>query len=169
MIHDGQLAALAHVARVGEQLAHELDQRFAANHVDALLAIGRKQHVAGLQRHGLGHPDGFLAVAAHIKGDLSLALRSLHAVIEDAREQHVAQADLQVFGFEARVPLAHGFVLVIEHAHQADRHLFHIACARIDIGFVDGARGRQLHIAEVGFVARPRRGLRYMKSWHRAG
>ena len=113
--------------------------------------------------------DGFLAEAAHIKGDLSLALRALHAVIEDAREQHVAQADLQVFGLEARVPLAHGFVLVVEHAHQADRHLFHVACARIDVGLVDGAGGRQLHIAEVGLVARPSGWSRYVKSWHRSG
>ena len=123
MIHDRQLPALAHVARVREQLAHELDQRLAAHHVDALLAIGRKQHVAGLQRHGLRHAHGLLAEAAHIEGDLSLALRALHAVVEDAREQHVAQADLQVFGLEARIPLAHGFVLVVEHAHQARRTL----------------------------------------------
>jgi hypothetical protein len=72
------------------QLAHELDQRLAAHHVDALLAIRRKQHVAGLQRHGLRHTHGFFAIAAHIKGDLSLALRALHSVVEDAREQHVA-------------------------------------------------------------------------------
>ena len=88
---------------------------------DALLAVRRKQHVARLQRHGLRDGDGLLAERAHVEGDLSLALRALHAVVEDAREQHVAQADLQVFGLEARIPLADGFVLVVEHAHQADR------------------------------------------------
>ena len=67
-----------------------------------------------------GHRHGFLAEAAHIEGDLSLALRALHAVVEDARQQHVAQADLQVFGVEARIPGPDGFVLVVEHAHQAD-------------------------------------------------
>ena len=106
---------------------------------------------------------------AHIEGDLSLALRALHAVVEDAREQHVAQADLQILGLEARIPLAHGLVLVVEHAHQADGHVFHVAGARVDVGLVDGAGGRQLHVAEVGLVARPRRGLRNVKSWHRSG
>ena len=90
---------------------------------DALLPVRRKQHVAGLQRHRLRHGHGLLAEAAHIEGDLSLALRALHAVVEDAREQHVAQADLQVFGLEARIPLADGFVFVVEHAHQPDGQL----------------------------------------------
>ena len=111
---------------------------------------------------------GFLAEAAHIEGDLSLALRALHAVVEDAREQHVAQAHLQVLGLEARIPLAHGLVFVVEHAHQSHGHFFHVAGAGIDVGLVDGAGGRQLDVAEVRLVARPRGRLRNVKSWHGA-
>jgi hypothetical protein len=53
----------------------------------------------------------------------------------------VAQADLQVLGLEARIPLADGLVLVVEHAHQADGALFHVAGARVDVGFVDAPAG----------------------------
>jgi len=46
VIHDRQLTSLAHVAGIGEQLAHEIEQRDTAHDLQALIAVGRKQHVA---------------------------------------------------------------------------------------------------------------------------
>ena len=154
VVHDRQLPALAHVARVGQQLAHELDDGLATNQVCALLAVRREQHVAGLQRHGLRHGHRFLAEGAHVEGDLSLALRALHAVVEDARVQHVAQPDLQVFVFEARIPRTHGLVFVVEHAHQAGGAIFHVTRAGADLRPGDRCR-RATALRRKSQVCRP--------------
>ncbi len=168
VIHDRQLPALAHVARVRQQLAHQFYDGLAAHHVDALLAIRRKQHVAGQQRHGLRHRDRLLAEGTHVEGNLSLALRALHAVVEDAREQHVAQPHLQVLVFEPRIPGTHGFMFVIEYAHQPDGALFHVTRAGGNLRPGDAAGGRELDIGKVRFVARPGGRLRDVKSCHGA-
>jgi hypothetical protein len=157
VVHDRQLPALAHVARVRQQLAHELDDGFAAHQVGALLAVRREQHVARLQRHGLRHRHGFLAEGAHIEGDLSLALGALHAVVEDAGVQHVPQADLQVFVVEPRIPGTDGLVLVVEHADQSGGAFLHLARTRVDVGLGDRSRGRQLDVRKVGLVSGPGR------------
>jgi hypothetical protein len=93
----------------------------------------------------------------------------LHAVVEDAREQHVAQADLQVLGIEAWIPLADGFVFVVEHADESLRALLHVTGTRIDVRLVDRAGGREIDVAEVRLVTRAGRRLGYVKSWHGAG
>ena len=64
VIHDRQLAALAHVARVRQALAHHVDELHAAVHVQALVAIGRETHVARAQRHALRDRYGFFASAS---------------------------------------------------------------------------------------------------------
>jgi hypothetical protein len=81
----------------------------------------------------------------------------------------VAQADLEVLGIEARVPLADGFVFVVEHADEPLRALLHVARPRVDVRLVDRSGGREIDVAEVRLVARSGRGLGYVKSWHGAG
>jgi hypothetical protein len=93
---------LAHVARVGEQLAHEVDERSAAHHVQALVAIRGEQHVPRSQRHALCYRDRLLPERAHVERDLGLALRALHAVVEDSCQQHVPQAKVQLIRIEVR-------------------------------------------------------------------
>ena len=123
-----------------------------------------KQHVARAQRHALRHRHGFLAQAAHVERGLALPLRALHALVEDAREQHVPQTDLQVVHFEVRVPRADRHVAVVEHAHQVDREIADVAHARVDVGPRHRTRGRGLEIAEVRLLAGPRVVLRDVQS-----
>ena len=121
VVHHRQLAALAHVAGVGQQLAHEIDQRNAARNLQPLIAIRRKQHVAGPQRHALRHRDRFFSQRADVKRDLAGALIALHAIIVQARQQHVPQSDLQFRRIEMRMPGAHRIAGIVEHAHQLHR------------------------------------------------
>ena len=123
-----------------------------------------KQHVAGPQRHGLRDGDRLLAQRAHVERDLALALRALHAIVEDAREQHVPQPDLQVRGIEVRVPGADGPVLVVEHAHQVDRQVADVAHARVHVRPRHGAGRRGLEVAEIGGFARARVRLRRVQA-----
>ena len=155
VIHDGQLPALAHVARVRQQLAHQVHERPPADHVEPLVAVRREQHVPGTQRHRLRDRDGFLAERAHVERDLSLALRALHAIVEHPREQHVLEADLQVRRIQVRMPGPDRAVLVVEHAHELGREVADVANARVDVRARHGAGRRRLEIAEIGFLARP--------------
>ncbi len=108
MVHDRKLSAAAHVAGIGQQLAHQIDQPLAAHHLQTLVAIRRKQHVAGFQRHAGGDRDGFLARGLHIKGELALALVPHHPIIEQPRQQHVPQAQAELIGREVRIPGSDG-------------------------------------------------------------
>jgi hypothetical protein len=54
----------------------------------------------------------------------------------------VAQADLEILGIEARVPLADGFVFVVEHADETLRAVLHVPGPRVDVRFVDRTGGR---------------------------
>jgi len=52
-----------------------------------------------------------------------------------------------------RIPGTHGLVRIVEHAYQFDRQGLDVACARVHIGPRDGARGREMHVTEVGSFA----------------
>ena len=60
-IEPGQLPALETILFVGEDLAHHVDDRPAVGDQEALLAIGRKAHVARLERLAMGGRDRLLA------------------------------------------------------------------------------------------------------------
>ena len=154
VVHHRKLPPLAHVARVRQQLAHHVDQRGAADDVQALIAIGREQHVARLERHALRDRHRFLSQGAHVEGDLAGALRALHALIVETREQHVPKAHLHLLRVEVRMPGPDGLVVVVQHPHQ-----LHGEGAQLpDLGthFGPGHRpgGREMDIAEIGFFAR---------------
>ena len=155
VIHHGQLPALAHVARVRQQLAHQVDERPPADHVEPLVAVRRKQHVPGAQRHRLSDRHGFLAERAHVEGDLSLALGALHAIVEHSRKQHVLEADLQIRRVEMRVPGTDGAVLVVEHANELGGEVADVADAGVDVRPWYRPGRRRFEVAEVRFLARP--------------
>ena len=117
-IHDRQLAALQLVAFVRVDLVHHLDQRIAARDEQALLAIGREVHVVAVQRGGGGDRDRLLAGALHVEAGLSLALGAVHAVVEDADRDHVAQHLAQRVGVELGVPRADRLMVIAEHADE---------------------------------------------------
>ena len=155
VVHHRKLPALAHVARVREQLTHHVDQRGATNDMQTLIAVGREQHVARLERHALGDGNRFLAQRPHVEGDFSGALGTLHAVIVEAREQHVPKAHLQFLRVEVRMPRTDGFVVVVQNPHQLDRQRAQVANFGTDLrpGYRSG--GGQMDVAEIGFFARP--------------
>ena len=121
VIHHRQLTPLAHVPGVRQQLVHHVDQRHAARDVQPLIAIRREQHVAGTQRHARRHGDGLLTERTDVERDLSRALRALHAFVEDARQQHVAQTHLQLRRVEMRMPRSDRVPGIVENAHQFGR------------------------------------------------
>ncbi len=139
VIHDGHLAPFAHVAGVGQALAHQIDEIAPSHDLHALIAIGRKQHVARQQGHCRGNGDGLLAGRLHVERSLPLALHALHAVVEDPREQHVPQTDLQVFRLQMRVPGAGRTMPLIKHPHHLDREPLHLVHGRGDLRSGHGA------------------------------
>ncbi len=118
VVHDRQLPALAHVARVRQALAHHVHELHAAVHVQPLVAIRRETHVARTQRHALRDRHSFLAECFHVKGDAALALDLPHALVEYAVEHHPAQSDLQLARIEIGRPGAYGLVFVIEDTNE---------------------------------------------------
>ena len=61
VIHDRELAALAHVTRVRQALAHHVDKLRAAIKIEPLVAVRREAHVSRLQGHGLCDRHGLFA------------------------------------------------------------------------------------------------------------
>ncbi len=120
-----------------------------------LITIRREQHVAGTQRQTLRDRHRFLAQGTNVKRDFAGALIALHSIIEQPRQQHVAQPDLQFRGIQMRVPRPHGFAAIVEDAHQIERQRADVARSGVDVGSCHGARRGELHITEVGSFARP--------------
>ncbi len=111
-IEPGQLPALEPVLLVGEDLAHHVDQRPARGDEQALLAVGRKAHVARLERLAMRAGDRLLAEALDVERRLALALRQDHARVEGAGQHHVAQTLAQLLSASsepAQAPTASPF------------------------------------------------------------
>ena len=81
----------------------------------------------GFKRHAGSHRDRFFAGGLDIEGDPALALDLLHAVIEQARQQHVPQPNLQLLGLQVRIPGAYRALIVPEHAYHLHRELLDVA------------------------------------------
>ena len=69
-------------------------------------------HVVAVERGGGRDGDRLLAGALHVEAGLPLALGAVHAVIEDADGDHVAEHLAQRVGVELRVPRADGLVIL---------------------------------------------------------
>ncbi len=159
-IHHRQLATLHGVGGVGVDLVHHLHQRIAPGDQRALLAIGGKAHVAGIQRHGLGHRHSLLAGALHVERGLALALLAIHPVVEGADQQHVAQPLDHHRWLQPRRPGADSVALVVQHPDQAAGQIVGVLGVAADVGTRQDAGRRHLHGAEVDRVAGPPFGLR---------
>ena len=140
VVHDGHLPPLAHVAGVREALTHEVDQVAAPHDLQALLPVGRKQHVPGRKRHAGRHRHRLLARGLDVKGDAPLALDLLHPVVEQPHEQHVPQTHLQLLGLQVRVPRADRAVILVQDAHHLHRQVLDVARRGLDVRTLHGAR-----------------------------
>jgi len=158
-----QLAALHRVALVREELAHQLDERHLARHQQALLAIGREVHVAGLERERVGDGDGFLAEALHVERELLLPLGDQHACVEDARLQHRAQAEAQLLRRQFGHPGADGIAVVVEHANQREGKVAGLDGLGVDRRSAHGAGGGKVQVGKIGVLSRPSGGLGHMQ------
>ena len=78
-------------------------------------------HVVAVERDGRGDGDRLLAGALHVEAGLALPLGAVHAVVEDAHRDHVAQHLAQRLGVELGVPRADRLVVVAEHADERGR------------------------------------------------
>ncbi len=162
-IHDRQLAALQLVALVRVDLVHHVDERIAARDEKPLLAIGREVHVLAVERGLGGDGDRLLARALHVEAGLPLPLRPVHAVVEDAHRDHVAQHLAQRLGIELRVPRADRAIVLAEHAHERGRQRVRLGRGRGDVGPRRGARGGNLQLGKVGLVAGAERRLGHVQ------
>ena len=70
---------------------------------------------------GGGDRDRLLAGALHVEAGLALPLGAVHAVVEDAHRDHVAQHLAQRVGVELRVPRADRLMVLAEHADEVGR------------------------------------------------
>ena len=163
VIHDRHLPALAHVVRVRQTLAHQVDDIAPARDLQSLRAIRRKEHVGGSQRHRLCDGHRFLAGGLHVERNAPLALHSLHAFVVGARHHHVTQADMQIGRVQMRIPGADRAMLVVEHAYQSGRQWQDVGQRRIRIRSRHGAGRGQCNVTEIRGVARPRRRMRNMQ------
>src|SRR6185312_9398799 len=164
VIHDGHLPPAARVTGIRQTLPHEVDEAAPADDEEPLIAVRREKHVARLQRHPLRNRHGFLAGRLHIEGNPPLTLHALHAVIEETREQHVAQPHLQLFRLEVRIPGTHGASLVIEHAHQLAAEILDRPGRCLDIRPGHRPRGGEGQIAEIRLLTRAGRWAGYVQT-----
>ena len=111
----------------------------------------------------MGHGNGFLAQALHVKRELFLALRQHHAGVEKARFHHRAQAPAQAFGVDGRCPGAHGLTVVVEHTHQAGGQIGRVGGGGVDGGLACGSGSYQAQVRKIGFAAGPAGRLRHMQ------
>ena len=155
-IHAGHLAARQRVVGVGTDLGQHRQQRIAAGDQQALLAIGRKAHVATVERQGGGHGHRLLAVRLDVEGDRALALGAIHAVVVGAGDHHRAQPGQQGLRRQPRVPRPHGLAVVVQHPDQAIGQLAHGGRRGGDVGPRHGARMGDIDAAEIGRLPGPR-------------
>jgi hypothetical protein len=120
-IHDRQLASLELVAFVRIDLAHHLRQRIAAGNEKSLLAIGWEVHVFPVERRCGSDRDRLFARALHVEAGLSLPLRPVHSIVEDANRDHVPEHFPKRVGVELRVPGADRLAVFVEDSNQCGR------------------------------------------------
>ena len=91
-------------------------------------------HVVAVERGGGRDRDRLLAGALHVEAGLPLALRAVHAVVEDAHGDHVAQHLAQRVGVELGVPRADRLMVVAEHADELRSSAVGLGRRSADVG-----------------------------------
>ena len=147
-------------------------QRIAAGDQQPGLAIGREVHVAGLERHAEGAAHRLLAHVLHVERRLALALGHLHAGVEGAQGQHVAQALQQLVVAQQAGPRADRLALAVEHANDRIGEVADVLGRGIDLGPAHLSRPGNPHVAEIRRAAGShcrRRHVEGQGSWIRHG
>src|SRR5204863_9994185 len=93
---------------------------------------------------------------------------AVHAVVEDARHDHVAQAALHGLDVEVRIPRTVRLVVFAQNADQRVGDVGGVLGRDVDVGAADLAGLRHLDVAEVGLVAGAVFGLGNVQAKRRA-
>jgi hypothetical protein len=109
--------------------------------------------VLAVKRVLRGNRDRLLAGALHVEAGLPLALRAVHAVVEDAHRDHIAQHLAQGLGIELRVPRTDGAVIIAKHADELPRQRVRFGRGSRRIGAGCAPCGGNAQVREVGRVA----------------
>ena len=152
---DRQLAPLEIVAAVGNAVAHHVDDVAATGEQDALLAIGREDHVAAVDRHRAGHGHRLFAGRLHVEAHLALALQLQHAFVIDAGQHHVAQPFTQDPGIQLGIPLADRLMIVVEHADEAEREISGLHSRHRRVGPLGLAGRRNVDMGKIRRITGP--------------
>ena len=150
-------------------MTHHLDNIATSGKQNALLTLGRENHVRIFQRHRRGHGDRFFAGRLHVEAHLALALQLLHAVIIGPRHQHVTQAFTQHARIKLGVPLTNRLMVMVQNTNQAEGqvlgfHAFHRRIRPLGLPcWWDHQMGK------VRLIARTKAGCRHMKTRCRLG
>ena len=123
-IHDRQLASFERVVLVGKKLADHVHHRGVfARQQKALLAVGRKAHIAFAQGHRVGGGDRLFAQTLHVERDLFLSLRNHHACIKGSGFHHGPQAVAHPVDVQIRYPGSERLSVFVEHPYQRERQV----------------------------------------------
>ena len=154
-VHDRQLATLQLVRLVRENLVDHLDHWIAADKQYALLAIARKTHIVGMQRHRGSNRCCLLPGAFHVETGFALALLTVQPVVKRAYLHHGAEHLDQCFVIQLGIPRTNGRVVIIEHTDHVIDHVPHIFRGAINIRPGLCTRLGNFQIAIIDHIARP--------------
>ena len=138
---------------VGEDLTHHIDERPAISDKQALLAVGRKAHVPGLERGPMRSRDRLFAKTLHVERGLALTLREQHPRVEGPRQHHVAQSLALFVGVERPRPFPDCFAVVVKHADHRIGEIADLGRADVDRRTRNFAWLRNADMAEIGAAA----------------
>ena len=120
-------------------------------------------HVFAIKRRRGGDRDRLLAGALHVEAGLPLPLGAVHAVVEHAHRDHVAQNPAQGLGVELGIPRADRLVIVAEDADEVGRERVGFGRGSRDIGPRRTACRGNFQRGEIGRVAGPERRLGHVQ------
>src|SRR6185369_14131808 len=99
-------------------------------------------HVLAIEGALGGDRDRLLARAFHVEAGLSLALRAVHAVVEDAHRDHVAEHLAQRLGIELWIPRSDGLIVIIEYSDELCGQRMSLASRRSNVRTRSSSCGR---------------------------
>ena len=144
---------------VREDFAHHIDDWPTLGDQQALLAVGRKTHVALFEGLAMRGRNRLLAEAGDVERRLALALRQEHARVEGAGQHHVAQALAQIVGVEGPRPLPDRLAAIIKRADHRIGEITDVRRADVDRRTGNLARFRNADMAEIRAAAGAHGGL----------
>ena len=150
-----KLAPLEIVPTVGNTVAHHFHDIATPGKQDALLAIGRENHVFKFQRHRSRNSHSLLAGRLHVEAHLALALKLEHALVINAGQHHVLEALAQHVGIQFGVPLTDRLVIMVQDTDQSEREITCLAAIDIYRGLSRLASRRDFDMRKIRRVTGP--------------